>query len=217
MRAKFWGCRHSESNNSRLLEKTNIAGHYHSEYAPLYDPAPLAVDEAHHRLSAVLSVTAPSRRLADVRTGEGASVFGSCGFTAFANRPRRSCSCRAPIWPPCSGSCAPGPRITTEVYGHLAPVTSKRRLIASVRADARGPGRDGHPDQRRSHRQRSFRHRPARSGLGGWRLGAAAARPTSRRRGSVFYPTPGSPMYPRRDAWESPKDVADLSCRGERI
>jgi hypothetical protein len=49
MRAKFWGCRHSESNNSRLLEKTNIAGLYHSPHAPLSNSDALAVDKTHRR------------------------------------------------------------------------------------------------------------------------------------------------------------------------
>jgi integrase len=42
----------------------------------------------------------PSASSSSVRSAR----FGSCAFITCATRPRRSCSCRAPTWRPCSGS-----------------------------------------------------------------------------------------------------------------
>src|SRR5262249_28216748 len=87
------------------------------------------------------------------------------------------------------------PRITTEVYGHLAPGYLKKEIdrlrLEPAPAD-QGP--TASPMTAAAIRQQPLGHGPAHSSLGGRRFGAAAARRrSSRRRGSVFYPVSTQP------------------------
>jgi hypothetical protein len=114
------------------------------------------------------------------------------------------------------------PRITTEVYGHLAPGTLKKEIdrlrfepapaaqdAAVIPISAAVAGSDPSGSEQPVHFSAGGASDPP---LPAADLHAVAA-PFSTR----FLPNPRPPTHPRRDASESPKDDAELNCRGERI
>ncbi len=112
------------------------------------------------------------------------------------------------------------PRITTEVYGHLAQGYLKKE-IDRLRFEPAPAAQDATVipiSAAVTSSDPSGSDQPVHLSAGG-----ASEPPLPADLHTVaapllpgFYPSPRSPMHPRRDASESAKDDAELSCRGER-